>query len=234
MTVNNWINIIQDRLFPPTCILCGNAGIDNLDICACCRRRLPLNTYCCALCGESFSAPVAELTLCGRCLQEKPVFDKTFAPFTYNDEISYLNSQLKFGAQFKIARLLGSLLAEELKSIEQLPNCIIPMPLHSARYHERGFNQALEIGKCVASCLRIEINHRACVRRKDTPHQTGLSAKQRRQNIRNAFAMINPVAASHVAILDDVMTTGATANELAKVLKKAGVKRVDVWVCARA
>lgn len=234
MIVNNWINIIQDCLFPPTCILCGNPGINHLDICAYCLQHLPRNHHCCTLCAEIFSASVAEQTLCGRCLQEKPAFDKTYAPFTYTDEISYLISQLKFGAQFKIARLLGSLLAEELKAIELLPDCIIPIPLHSARYFERGFNQAYEIGTCVASHLHIEINHRACIRHKDTPHQTGLSAKLRRQNIRNAFSVIKPLTVNHVAILDDVMTTGATANELAKILKKSGVNRVDVWVCARA
>ncbi len=232
--VYNWLNIIQEALLPPTCILCGNTGFNGLDICQPCHQRLPRNTLCCPKCAETFSAPVVAPSLCGRCLNEMPAFDVTHAPFTHQEEIQHLVVGLKFGAQFKNARLLGNLLAEAIDIKRDKPDCIIPIPLHKSRYRERGFNQALEIARTVSQKLQIPVNHRCCVRHKATAQQTGLTAKKRRQNIRRAFSIVKPLFPSHVAILDDVMTTGATANELATALKRAGVSRVDVWVCARA
>ncbi len=232
--VYNWLAIIQDTLFPPTCILCGNNGFNRLDICESCYHRLPRNNLCCYRCAETFASPIAVPVLCGRCLSETPAFDETHAPFIHQDEIRYLITGLKFGAQFKNARLLGRLLADYLDKTAEKPDCIIPIPLHKARYHERGFNQALEIARTVSLSLKIPIDYASCVRHKDTPHQTGLSAKKRRQNLRRAFSIQKPIHGRHVAILDDVMTTGSTANALATELKKAGASRVDVWVCARA
>jgi ComF family protein len=232
--VYNWLAIIQDALLPLTCILCGNSGFGALDLCPSCHKYLPRNNLCCYRCAEIFSAPIAVPALCGRCLSEKPAFDETCAPFIHQEEIRHLITGLKFGAQFKNARLLGSLLAEHLQKTAEKPDCIVPVPLHTARYHERGFNQALEISRTVSSKLHIPIDFSSCVRHKDTLHQTGLSAKKRQQNLRRAFTVQKPIHARHVAILDDVMTTGSTANALATTLKRAGVSRVDVWVCARA
>jgi ComF family protein len=167
-------------------------------------------------------------------VSEAPTFDKTYAPFIYQEEIRHLITGLKFGAQFKNARLLGTLLAEYLQKTAEKPDCIVPVPLHNARYRERGFNQALEIARTVSLTSQIPIDFSSCLRHKDTPHQTGLSEKKRHQNLRRAFSVQKPIYARHVAILDDVMTTGSTANALATALKRAGVNRVDVWVCARA
>lgn len=232
--VNDWLTIIQNYLLPPTCILCGNPGFNSLDICETCHVRLPRNNVCCYRCAEIFASPILAPTLCGRCLTEIPAFDETYAPFIHQEEIRHLITGLKFGAQFKNARLLGSLLAEHLQKTAEKPDCIIPVPLHSSRYHQRGFNQALEIARTVSLTLQIPIDFTSCLRHKDTPHQTGLSAKKRRQNLRRAFSVRKPIHAHHVAILDDVMTTGSTANALATELKRVGVSRVDVWVCARA
>ncbi|WP_371744922.1 ComF family protein [Methylobacter sp. S3L5C] len=146
----------------------------------------------------------------------------------------HLITSLKFGAHYKNARLLGLLLAEHLKQTTQRPDLILPVPLHKIRYQQRGFNQAIEIAKTVAKELKIPLDLNSCIKHRDTPHQTALTAKQRRKNIKNAFSIINPIHAQHIAILDDVMTTGSTAHELAYLLKKAGVDQVDVWVCARA
>lgn len=232
--VYNWLSIIQDTLLPPTCILCGNPGFGRLDLCPSCHKHLPRNNLCCYRCAEIFTTPIAAPTLCGRCLSETPSFDETYAPFIHQEEIRHLITGLKFGAQFKNARLLGTLLAEHLQKTAERPDCIVPVPLHNARYRERGFNQAFEIAKTVSKTLQIPIDFSSCMRHKDTPHQTGLSAKKRRQNLRRAFSVQKPIHTNHVAILDDVMTTGSTANALASVLKKAGASRVDVWVCARA
>jgi ComF family protein len=230
--VYNWINIIQDCLFPPTCILCGNEGFSSRDICYSCYCRLPRNDHSCYRCAEILEG--ADTGLCGRCLSRSPAFDSTHAPFIYQGAVSHLITSLKFNARYRNARLLGMLLAENLKQNADKPDRIIPVPLHKASYRRRGYNQAIEIARTVAKELQIPLDLFSCVRRRDTPHQTGLAAKQRRKNIKNAFAVVKPIDAAHIAIIDDVMTTGSTAHELAALLKKAGVLRVEVWVCARA
>lgn len=232
--VYNWINIIQDCLLPPTCILCGNPGYDSRDICHSCYTHLPRNNLCCYRCGEILEPPVTAPVLCGKCLSRHPAFDETYAPFIHQGAIKHLIGNLKFGANYKNARLLGMLLADHLKQTAERPDLILPVPLHPSRYRQRGFNQAIEIGRTVAKELRIQLDLTSCKRHRDTPHQTQLSAKKRRKNLKNAFSVIKPIHARHIAILDDVMTTGSTAHELAYVLKKAGASRVDVWVCARA
>lgn len=232
--VYNWINIIQDYLLPPTCILCGNPGCDSRDICYSCYTYLPRNNLCCYRCAEILETPTTAPVLCGRCLSQQPAFDETVAPFIHQGAIRHLITSLKFKAHHKNARLLGMLLAEHLKKTAELPDCILPVPLHKARYRQRGFNQAIEIARTVAKELQIPLDLTSCHRHRDTPHQTDLPAKKRRKNLKNAFSIIKPIHAQHIAILDDVMTTGSTAHELAYCLKKGGVSRVDVWVCARA
>jgi ComF family protein len=106
--------------------------------------------------------------------------------------------------------------------------------LHLRHYKERGFNQSIEIARAVGKVLQIPVDVNSCIRHRDTPHQTSLTAKQRRTNIKNAFTVLKPIQGLHIAIIDDVMTTGSTVRELASSLKNAGAKRVDVWVCARA
>lgn len=172
--------------------------------------------------------------LCGRCVSRPPAFDKVHAPFLYRDGMQYLITGLKFGARHAHARLLGQLLFDHVRQQEELPECIMPVPLHKSRYCKRGFNQAIEIARLVSSETGIPLDLTSCRRRRDTPHQAGSTASQRQRNIRNAFALVRPVPYRYVAILDDVMTTGSTAREMAALLKRQGVERVDVWVCARA
>jgi len=231
---NNWLNIIQHYLLPPTCILCGQAGFDNQDICLGCFNDLSKNIHCCYRCAESFeSANIAPL-LCGHCISHTPAFDETYAPFKHQSIIRYLIANLKFKQQYKNARLLATLLANHLKKTAEMPEVIIPVPLHKQRYQQRGFNQTVEIAKTLSRQLKLPVDTKSCIRHRNTPHQINLPAKQRHKNIKNAFTISQPIKAQHIALLDDVMTTGTTVNELARVLKKSGVGRVDVWVCARA
>jgi ComF family protein len=232
--VNNWRNIIQDCLLPPSCLLCGKPGINSLDLCKPCRDLLPTNDHCCFRCGQPFTPSIPHPTLCGQCQNQQIIFDKTHTPFIYTGAIRHLIQTLKFNAHHENARLLGTLLADFVYPHADRPECILPVPLHKHRYRERGFNQAIEIARVVASRLKIQLDLSSCQRQHNTAHQTELSARQRRVNLRNAFLINRPLFVQHVAILDDVMTTGSTANELAKTLKKSGVKRVDIWVCARA
>ncbi|MEN8261233.1 MAG: ComF family protein [Pseudomonadota bacterium] len=141
---------------------------------------------------------------------------------------------LKFHADFPCARLLGMLMAEYIVGLPRQPECVIPVPLHPSRYRERGFNQAIEIARHVAKRTEIRLDLNACVRTRPTPPQSMLSAKERRTNLRHAFEVVKPPAVRRIALIDDVITTGATVNELATALKQTGIEHVDVWACARA
>ncbi len=231
---NNWINIIQDYLLPPTCILCGNSGHHSQDICSACFGDLKRNIHCCYRCAENFESAPSTPQLCGRCLKKTPAFDETYAPFIYEGSIRYLIATLKFNKQYKNARLLGYLLATYIEKTTEIPELIIPVPLHKKRTQERGFNQSIEIAKTAGKILNIPVDVHLCTRIRDTPHQIELPAKQRRKNVKNAFVVTNPTDIQHVAILDDVITTGSTTNEVAKALKKAGIVKVDAWGCAKA
>lgn len=232
--INNWLDIIQQTLLPPTCILCSNPGQDTKDICMHCEKQLIKNIFCCYRCACIFDQPATRSLLCGECLQGKISFDETHAPFLYQGSIRYLISELKFHAQFKNARLLGMLMAEQLIRKAERPDYLIPMPLYKTRYRQRGFNQAQEIANTLSNKLNIPLELNGCFRHRNTPHQIDLTAIQRRKNMKNAFTAKKSLKGLHLAIVDDVMTTGTTVNELAKVLKKAGANRVDVWVCSRA
>jgi ComF family protein len=204
------------------------------DICQACLHDLARNRSSCYRCGLHFDQAPSSPQLCGRCLQQTPPFDDTFAPFLYQGGMRYLISQLKFQHQLANARLLGNLLADHLTANAERPDCLVPVPLHPRRYRQRGFNQSIEIARTVSKRLALPLDLNSCQRLRDTGHQSALPAKQRRANLRNAFAVTRAMPYQHLAIIDDVMTTGATVTALATALKNSGVNRVDVWVCARA
>jgi ComF family protein len=231
-TVNNWSGIIQDWLFPPTCLLCGDAGSEGRDLCQPCFESLPINFPACPQCG--LPLPVETVIPCGACQKHPPAFDRSLALFRYEEPVRHLVHALKFHARYSCARLLGDMLADTLDGLEDKPEAIIPVPLHNSRYRQRGYNQSLEIARTLERRLGLPLDFRSCIRTHATQAQTELAAKDRRRNMKKAFAITRPLTVGHVAILDDVVTTGATVNELAKVLRKAGVKRIDVWACARA
>lgn len=234
--VNNWPDIIQNILFPPSCILCAHQGYNTMDLCEACLSDLPLNSICCPRCAQPLASPNQVSQLCGHCLSKPAPFDETFAPFLYQRGIRYLITGLKFDRQYKFARILGQLLAEQIKSRGNSPDCIMPVPLHTARYRQRGFNQCIEIANTLARELDLRVDLYSCTRIRNTTQQTRLPARQRRKNMRGAFTLSKPkpLDCRHIALLDDVMTTGTTVSEMAKTLKQAGAEKVDIWACARA
>jgi len=132
--------------------------------------------------------------------------------------------------------LFGALLAERVRNNyrdQSFPECIIPVPLHAQRLRERGFNQALELARATAKQLLVPVEWQSCRRIRATPAQSQLLAAQRAANLKNAFQIIKPFRHKHVAIIDDVVTTGHTVTELSKALQRAGVERIDVWCVAR-
>ncbi len=228
--VNDWIKSIPNLLYPPTCLLCGEPSQTHLDLCPGCQYDLPRIEHACTRCG--LPTPITS-TYCGRCLNETPPFFRTRAPWRYTPPLSGLISALKFQGRLPCAKALGELLALEMQPVPK-PDCLLPVPLHSERYRQRGFNQALEIARPLSRELAIPLLPGLCKRIRFTPPQRGLDAKQRHSNLRGAFEAGGEVEGLHVAVVDDVMTTGTTVREVAASLLKAGASRVEVWVVARA
>ncbi len=144
---------------------------------------------------------------------------------------------IKFQSKLNLIRLLGHLLADALAAERERPgwrppDAILPVPLHPKRLRERGYNQALELARILERRLAIPVSNRCCQRTRATRTQTDLNERLRLSNIRGAFEATSPVP-RRIAILDDVVTTGATVSELARVLKQAGCERIDVWALAR-
>jgi len=215
-----------------TCILCTSYHGGDLGLCAPCLADLPWHsaTQCpqCALMSNG--------GLCGGCLSASPHFDAAKAAFTYNYPLDGLLQHYKYNANLNLARTFASLWIDYqhgLSTTSRPIDLIIPMPMHEKRLTERGFNQALEIAKQISSAFSIPLDYTACQRIKYTPSQAGLKLKERIDNIRGAFLCHRPLHNLNIAVIDDVMTTGASLNELAKTLKQAGAARVECWVMAR-
>jgi ComF family protein len=156
-------------------------------------------------------------------------------PFRYTYPLDQLIRAFKYRGILSYGRVLGSLLADRLSSRQgTMPELIVPVPLHPSRHRERGFNQASELARPVSQCLNVPFDERLCRRIRATVDQTELDARSRRQNVRGAFEVAGKTALRHVAVLDDVLTTGSTANEIARMLMRAGVETVEIWAVARA
>ncbi len=220
---------LLDQLFPPTCLLCGAPGAGGLDLCTGCRRDLPALGPHCPRCG----IPLGTAALCARCRAQPPPYDQCHAAFPYRTPISTLIGDLKFRAKLNRARLLGSCLAESLSSAGvRRPDALVPIPLHPKRLRQRGYNQTLEIARILSAAFQLPLDIRSCQRIRNTRPQVGLDEEARRRNVRGAFA-VRGRPQRHLALLDDVVTTGSTAAELAQALLQAGAERVDLWAVAR-
>ena len=217
-------------LWPTHCLLCCEIT-PNAALCEGCLNELPWLMDNCYQCGLPFEKPAFPTTRCGACVTQPPPFEKTIALFQYQSPITHFISQLKFNHRLLYAHLLGTLLS---KKIDTSPDCIIPIPLHYKRLRQRGFNQSVEIARPIAKKRNIPINIDAFVRCKNTQPQATLPARDRAFNIKKAFKQQKPFTAKHVAIIDDVMTTGNTITEFSKLLKRSGVAHIEAWCCARA
>lgn len=218
---------IEQLLPAQPCLLCGALNREGV-WCGPCDAALPyLGAAHCPMCA----IPTTNGEVCGRCLSHPPRFDRTVAVFAYAFPVDALIRALKFNEQLLLAPQLAGRLAQR---IEVRPDCIVPMPLHPARLRERSFNQSLELARRVARQLDIPLLEQACQRVRDTVPQSALSWKERGKNMRKAFACAVDLKGKHVAVVDDVMTSGASINELARALRQAGAREVSAWVVARA
>ncbi|NVZ08636.1 ComF family protein [Allochromatium humboldtianum] len=225
---------LLDSLFPPTCLLCGAPGEAGRDLCAGCALDLPYNLRACARCARPFLVPLPDGAICGDCERRPPPFDACLTAFRYEGAVPFLITGAKFRGRLNAARLLGQCLAEHVReSADDWPEALVPVPLHPRRQRTRGYNQALEIARVTGRALSLPVEPRLVARPRATPPQTELTARARRRNIRGAFKAMDALTGRHLAIVDDVMTTGGTVSELSQVLIDAGAVRVDVWAVAR-
>ncbi|NCC26685.1 MAG: ComF family protein [Gammaproteobacteria bacterium] len=228
---------LMAALFPPTCVLCGAPGIATAggrDLCPGCMAELPYNRDACIQCAIPFESPMPLGVRCAACQRHAPPFDTSLAAFRYETAIPSLVVGVKFRGRLNLARLLGQCLADRVREADPpRPEVLLPVPLHPSRLRTRGYNQALEIARVVGRELALPIDDASCIRIAPTPPQAGLDERARHRNIRGAFLVQGLVPWRHVAILDDVVTTGSTVAELSRVLRRVGVQRIQVWAVAR-
>lgn len=218
-----------DVLMPQDCLVCGEPAREQA-LCAPCLAELPRRPLAaCAVCA----LPSLNGGPCGQCLRQPPTFEATRAVFDYAFPVDHLVHALKYGGQLSVAGFFARevcVLAESLRSDIDL---IVPMPLHARRLAERGFNQAVEIARLLSQSRRLPMELARVRKVRDTPTQASLGRDDRIVNQHGAFACDRVLEGQHVLVIDDVMTTGASLNELARCLKRQGATRVTNLVVAR-
>jgi ComF family protein len=225
------VNNFWGRLFPSRCVLCGRPGL-NIDLCGPCAEQLPRIGTRCEHCG--LPLPPGATPLCGRCLYDPPPFATCISPLLYQAPISQLLTGFKYGGKFSYGRVLAAQLIDCLRAgPTSAVDCLLPVPLHWRRRWQRGFNQSEIIADELGRALRLPVHPRWLRRRRATPPQQGLTARERARNLRDCFVAARPLHGLRIALIDDVVTTGATAAELTRVLRSAGAAAVQVWCLAR-
>lgn len=219
---------LKFKLLAQPCVLCGSMSHDGL-WCSACDASLPyLTTPHCPVCA----LPTPRGEVCGHCLTKPPVFNRAIAVFGYRFPLDRLILQMKYHEQLALAQAFAEKLMQAIDRTP-LPDFIIAMPLHPAKLRDRGFNQAQLLAAPLSRHFNIPLLSSACHRLRDTPSQTSLPWKARSSNVRGAFGCDRDLSGKHIALVDDVMTTGASLNELASAVKKQGAKDISAWVVAR-
>ncbi len=224
--VNIWA--IIGHLGGEHCPLCQAAG---RGLCADCRDALPRNERPCARCALPLPPGAATGAWCADCQRRVPSFDAVVAPLRYLPPVDDLLAGFKYHGRLYLGPLLAQVLGQALRQREP-PQLLLPLPAAPRRLRERGFNQAAELTRWLSAHLGLPWQGGALIRTAESERQRGLTRRQRRRNVRGSFACRAELPA-HVALVDDVVTTGATAEEACRVLRRAGATRVEVWAVAR-
>ena len=219
-----------------TCLLCNDLADTAQPLCSACEAELPWLGGHCAICA--LPLPGTGLT-CGACLKRPPAFARVEVPWCYDFPVDSLITRFKHQAQWPLGRLLGDLLSHHLQHAfaEGLPrpDCLLPVPLGRRRLRSRGFNQSEMLARWLATDQQLPVHNDWLLRPREGAHQQELDAAARKRNLRQAFALSEraSIKGLHLALVDDVLTTGATAEALARLLLSAGARRVDVYCLAR-
>ncbi len=243
-TIKRWSAVLPraaegllSLLFPPECISCGRLLPEETVVCESCLGEIRAAALACRRCG----APVgrhAETAECPSCRSRRFHFHRVVAAARYEGTTRRLVLQMKYARRRSAARFLGCLMAERVveEGLAGSLDLLVPVPLHPYRLAERSFNQAELLAREVAEQTGIPLHTDILVRTVNTPPQVSLSASRRRSNVEGAFRIIGRVdllEGKTVGVVDDVLTTGATISECARVLRRAGVVRVVGIVAAR-
>jgi ComF family protein len=240
--VDGWWARMGRRLWAPRCLVCREPAAGRFDLCARCEAGLPWMPPACLSCamplrpatGRARAPDPRAPPLCSACRHAPPPLSEVHATFLYGFPLDRLLPRFKFHHDLAGGRLLAQAMAATC-SLHARPDALVPVPLHRARLRQRGFNQALELARPLGRMLGIPVRVDLLLRARNTGPQSRLDADARAGNLRDAFAACGCAAPPpHVALVDDVMTTGATLHAAADALFDAGVDRVDAWVCARA
>ena len=226
------IQSVISALLPRDCFLCG-ATCEDVFLCADCSNRLPaMPAQCCPVCA----LPTPREEVCGACLKRPPHFDATHALWRYDFPIDKMVQSIKYSHRLASVDFFAQAMAELLEnmfSTTSLPDIVLPVPLSAQRLRERGFNQSVEIARPLARALGLPLELHAVRRQRHTAPQAELPWKERAKNIRQAFGCAADLTGKSLLVIDDVMTTGATLDELARLLKAHGAVRVENCVVAR-
>ena len=218
-----------DNFNAAVCLYC-QAPANRSGLCAGCTSALPWLLHACPTCALPQNHPAP----CPRCLKKPPPFDSAWAAFRLETPVQEAIHRLKYGAGFMQGRMLGELMAQQLaRRAAPMPEVIIPVPLHRSRLIRRGYNQALELARILQHTLAIDVAPGLARSVRRTADQIGQTRAQRQRNLRDSFVVDPGVAGRHIALLDDVMTTGATLSELARTARGAGAARIEAWALAR-
>lgn len=225
---------LDESIMPLRCVFCGTrCRLAEHRICSGCTADLPRIQHACRRCAAPMASAVAAGADCGACQARPPLVEATVAPLRYEFPVDAGIKALKFARKLYYAPAFAELLAAERARLPADLDALLPVPLHWRRHAFRGFNQAMELCRPLLARYSLPLL-RGVVRRRATPFQSGLAAGERRKNLKNAFVAQRPLAARHVLIVDDVVTTGETTRRLARVLLENGVKKVSVLAVAKA
>ncbi len=237
----SFLNVSSD------CLLCGcsvpfdqsttniklaeTTNVSNKKLCVACQSHLPLSGQTCFVCG----LPSTHCKIpCGECLKNSPPYDRSISAFHYQPPISDFITQYKYAGRLELLPLMADYLIHAIEqSLKQKPDLLIPIPLFYKKRNKRGFNQSRLIANILAKQFAIDVSSDQVVRTRETQTQASLNASQRKINLKNAFK-IKGILPERIAIIDDIVTTGATVSELASVALKHGAKHIEIWSLARA
>lgn len=226
-------SITQGLSLPSICTVCNQFHKGSMAVCSFCMDLMtPLGLRCkqCA-----YPLPQTDYLICGQCIKKPPYFDNAYIGYQYEEPLRSLLHQFKYRNSLYLGSFLCHLISHTIPKIapDASPPCLIPIPMHPKKIKQRGFNQAAILTKLLAKQLKIAYDHKNCQKVINTAPQASLNGEQRQKNLHQSFK-VNQIPYAHVILIDDLLTTGSTANELARILKQTGVARVDISCCARA
>jgi len=229
--IDRCVKIALDALYPMQCVVCNTNAPNGL--CPVCSTRVPRVENPCRQCGTSIGFP-GGYPVCGVCRRHPPAYDLTVVPFSYAPPLSGVIHRFKYRRRISDARPLAKIFSKETTTRHNpLPQLLIPVPLHWSRLMKRGFNQSVELCRHLSAEFQIPFDRSAVYRTRRTPPQVELPLNRRRRNVDSCFGLRRHLHVDSVAIVDDVMTSGETMNQVASLLKKHGISVVQAWAVLR-